>query len=195
MHSTEQNRLFPIFLKAGELDMLIVGGGEVALEKLTFLLKSSPDARVKILAPEIRDEILDLCRRYNLVKIQERYAVDFLNNTDVVIAATNDSLVNLQIYKDCKSRRILVNVPDTPEICDFYLGGIVTKGHLKIAISTNGKSPTLAKRLRQLFEEVFPENINELLINLHTYRKTLKLDFKEKVDHLNEITKKMIEQT
>ncbi len=195
MHSTEHNMLFPIFLKAGELDILIVGGGEVALEKLTFLLKSSPDARVKILAPEIRDEILELCRQYNLVSIQESYAVDFLKNTDVVIAATNDSLVNQQIYKDCKSRRILVNVADTPEICDFYLGGIVTKGHLKIAISTNGKSPTMAKRLRQLFEEVFPENINELLINLHTYRKTLKLDFKEKVDHLNELTKKWIEQT
>ena len=87
---------------------------------------------------------------------------------------------------------MLVNIADTPTLCDFYLGGIVTKGNVKIAISTNGKSPTTAKRLRQFFEEVIPENINDLVLNLNHFRKTIKGDFEEKVNTLNKLTKSMI---
>ncbi|MEL6973572.1 MAG: NAD(P)-dependent oxidoreductase, partial [Bacteroidota bacterium] len=101
--------------------------------------------------------------------------------------------VNHQVYQDARARQLLVNVADTPELCDLYLGGIVTKGNLKIAISTNGKSPTLAKRLRQLFESIFPEDIDQLLQNLHRYRSTLKLSFEEKVDRMNELTQELIE--
>ena len=85
-----------------------------------------------------------------------------------------------------------MNVADNPPYCDFYMGGIVTKGNIKIAISTNGKSPTLAKRLRQFFEEVIPENINDLAENLNSFRKTIKGDFQEKVDTLNDLTKGII---
>jgi len=85
-----------------------------------------------------------------------------------------------------------VNVADTPALCDFYLGGIVTKGDLKIAISTNGQSPTTAKRLRQFFEEVIPDDINQLVKNLNEFRKTIKGDFEEKVKTLNKITENLI---
>ena len=74
------------------------------------------------------------------------------------------------------------------------MGGIVTKGNVKIAISTNGKSPTTAKRLRQFFEDVIPENINDLVKNLNEFRKTIKGDFEEKVTTLNEFTKGLIEK-
>jgi precorrin-2 dehydrogenase/sirohydrochlorin ferrochelatase len=74
------------------------------------------------------------------------------------------------------------------------MGGIVTKGNLKLGISTNGKSPTLAKRLRQLFEEIFPEEIDTLLNNLDDYRATLKQDFEEKVETLNQLTESLIQQ-
>jgi precorrin-2 dehydrogenase/sirohydrochlorin ferrochelatase len=86
-------------------------------------------------------------------------------------------------------KNILVNVADTPDLCDFYLGSIVTKGDLKIAISTNGKSPTLSKRLREFFEDVLPENINDLILNLNEYRNSLKGSFAEKVEKLNQLTK------
>ncbi len=86
----------------------------------------------------------------------------------------------------------MVNVADTPELCDFYLGGIVTKGHVKVAISTNGKSPTTAKRLRQFFEDVIPENIDDLVQNLNRFRKTIKGDFEHKVQTLNNVTKTLI---
>jgi precorrin-2 dehydrogenase/sirohydrochlorin ferrochelatase len=72
------------------------------------------------------------------------------------------------------------------------LGGIVSKGNVKIAISTNGKSPTTAKRLRQLLEEVIPEDINELVENINEYRKTLKGDFEYKVEALNKLTEGLV---
>jgi precorrin-2 dehydrogenase/sirohydrochlorin ferrochelatase len=74
------------------------------------------------------------------------------------------------------------------------MGGIVTKGHVKIAISTNGKSPTTAKRLRQFFEDVLPENVDDLVKNLNEYRKTIKGNFEEKVKILNEFTKSLVEK-
>lgn len=115
-----------------------------------------------------------------------------LEGKHLVIACTDDQEVNFQIYTDCRSRNILVNVANNPPYCDFYMGGIVTKGNLKLAISTNGKSPTTAKRLRQFFEDVIPEDINELLENLNALRTTIKGDFEEKVNTLNKITRDLI---
>ena len=186
------NELYPVFLKVSEFKTLIVGGGAVGLEKLTFLLKSSPTAQVRLVAKEVRKEIIDLATGKQVEIIEEAYHERFLEGIQVAIAATDSLEVNLQVRKEAKMRNILVNVADNPPYCDFYMGGIVSKGNLKIAISTNGKSPTLAKRLRQLFEEVFPETTDELLENLNTYRKTLKGDFEEKVDKLNELTRDMI---
>ena len=106
-----------------------------------------------------------------------------------MIAATADKTLNEEIYRAAKGKNILINVADTPELCDFYLGSVVTKGDLKIAISTNGKSPTLSKRIRELFEDILPNNINDLIVHLNEYRNTLKGNFEEKVNALNEITK------
>ena len=78
---------------------------------------------------------------------------------------------------------------DTPNLCDFYLGSIVKKGDLKIGISTNGKSPTLAKRLKAFLNDIIPDQIQESLDNLESYRKKIKGDFEEKIRKLNEITK------
>ena len=86
----------------------------------------------------------------------------------------------------------MVNVTDTPDQCDFYMGGIVTKGDLKIGISTNGKSPTLAKRMRQWLEEILPEVIDPLLETLRKYRKKLKNDFEYKVKEMNKVTESLI---
>ena len=188
----EKNELYPLFLKVAELHILIVGGGNVGLEKLTFLLKSSPSARVLMVSKDFIPEIRSLAEAHDVDLILGPYKKDYLANRQIVIATTDNLDVNLQVYKDCKEANILVNLADNPLYCDFYMGGIVTKGNVKIAISTNGKSPTTAKRLRQFFEEVLPDNMNELVENLNTYRKTIKGDFEEKVSKLNELTKEMI---
>ncbi|MEJ2114006.1 MAG: bifunctional precorrin-2 dehydrogenase/sirohydrochlorin ferrochelatase [Flavobacteriaceae bacterium] len=188
----ERNNLYPIFLKMHKLQALIVGGGNVALEKLSFLLKSSPDANVQMVATFFRPETIALAKKFDVNMITIAYDDAFLNKKDLIIAATDNLDVNKQIYIDAKKRNLLVNVADTPELCDFYLGGIVTKGNIKIAISTNGKSPTVAKRLRQFFEDVIPENIDDLVKNLNQYRKTIKGNFEKKVSTLNKITETLI---
>lgn len=188
----ETNKLYPIFLKAHRLNILLIGAGKTGTEKLRFLLKSSPDANIEILATKIGTEAQSLIEQFKCKITKDVFHPDHLTLRNIVIAATNNRKLNEEIYHLCRERKILVNVADNPDLCDFYLGGIVTKGHLKIAISTNGKSPTLAKRLRQLFEQEFPEDMNELLMNLEDFRKQLKGDFNFKLSALNELTKDLI---
>lgn len=190
----ERNNLYPIFLKTKNLQVLIVGGGFVAEEKLTFLLKSSPDANVTMVSPMFREGTLTLAKKGNVKLIYKKYSRRFLKGKHIVVATTDIPAINEKVYKHCRKRSILVNVADNPPYCDFYMGGIVTKGNVKIAISTNGKSPTTAKRLRQFFEEVIPENIDDLVRNLNKYRKTIKGNFEEKVEKLNEFTKSLVEK-
>lgn len=188
------NNLYPIFLKTKNLQILVVGGGNVAEEKLTFLLKSSPDANVTMVSPFFRENTIALAATGNVTMVTKKYRRKYLKGKHMVIATTDNVPVNVQVYKDCRKRNILVNVADNPPYCDFYMGGIVTKGNVKLAISTNGQSPTTAKRLRQFFEEVIPEDVNEFINNLNTYRKTIKGDFEEKVKVLNDITKNLVEK-
>ncbi|PIB22780.1 bifunctional precorrin-2 dehydrogenase/sirohydrochlorin ferrochelatase [Maribacter sp. 4G9] len=190
----ERNELYPIFLKVSNLKILIVGGGNVALEKLTFLLKSSPNAQVEMVSPMFREETVQLAKSANIIMHEDSYNPNYLKGKHLVVATTDNVAVNEQVYHDCRERSILVNVADNPPFCDFYMGGIVTKGNVKVAISTNGKSPTTAKRLRQFFEDVIPENIDDLVKNLNEFRKTIKGDFEEKVETLNEFTKGLVEK-
>ncbi len=194
-HMVERNELYPIFLKVSNLNILIVGGGNVGLEKLTFLLKSSPNAKVQMVSPEYLEDTLELAQRHQVETTYDLYNSSYLEGKHMVIACTDMVEVNEEVYHDCRARNILVNVADNPPFCDFYMGGIVTKGNVKIAISTNGKSPTTAKRLRQFFEDVLPERIDDLVKNLNEYRKTLKGDFEEKVEALNEFTKGLVNKS
>ena len=188
------NTLYPIFLKTEQLEVLIVGGGYVALEKLQFLFKSSPQARVTLVSPMLRTETKKFIQDKNIRVINSRFRLRFLKNKNLVIATTDNPKVNERVYSLCRKKHILVNVADNPPLCDFYMGGIVTKGNLKIAISTNGKSPTLAKRLRQWLEAFLPEETDTLLDKLYVYRNRLKGDFEQKVLAMNKLTEKLPEQ-
>ena len=187
------NPLYPIFIKLHKIEVLIVGAGEVGLEKLSFMLKSSPEANVTVVATWAKDEVAILIAKHPSVTfVQKAYEPTDVIGKNLVIAATCFEELNREIRGDAKALGILVNVADTPDLCDFYLGGIVTKGDLKIAISTNGKSPTFAKRMRQLFEQVLPDDIPQILNNLRTIRDGLKDDFEYKVQKMNEITKDLL---
>lgn len=188
-NSIERNNLFPVFLKLEELNTLIVGGGNVGLEKVTGILKSSPGARITVVAGQICQDIRLLTKDNKKVTLIERdFRARDLPGKDLVILATGDFELHVRIKTLARKRKLLVNVADTPALCDFYLGSVVTKGNVKIGISTNGKSPTLAKRMREFFEDVLPDSTNQLLDNLHSIRDQVKGDFKEKVEVLNELT-------
>lgn len=185
----ERNELYPIFLKLHNINVLIVGGGNVGLEKLSFMLKSSPNANVEVVAPKFIPELEALVEKHPSVKLTKaKFKKKMLKKRHMVIACTDDLKVNKRVYDLARKRYLICNIADTPDLCDYYLGGIVTKGNVKIAISTNGKSPTTAKRLREFFEDVIPEDVNKMVENLNEYRKTLKGNFEEKVQRMNEIT-------
>lgn len=192
---SERNNLFPVFLKLEELETLIVGGGNVGLEKLSALLKSSPASSVTVVAEIIHTEIAEIAKHNKRVKVVNRnFRVRDLLHKDIVILATDDRDLHAKIRVLARKRRILVNVADTPELCDFYLGSVVTKGNIKVGISTNGKSPTIAKRMREYFEEAIPDDTEALLENMKKIRDQIKGDFSEKVRVLNEITSSFLGQ-
>jgi uncharacterized protein len=183
------NTLFPIFLKTDETYFLIVGGGRIGHEKASTLLKQSPKARVRLVAKEMSDEVKGLTLLYpNLELIEKSYDINDLEDIDIVIAATDDGVLNTQIKKEANNQKILVNAADQPALCDFYLGSIVNKGQLKIAISTNGKSPVMARRIREYLEIEIPENVTETIENLNSFRNAHKGNFSERLNDLNKIT-------
>jgi len=190
-----QNPLYPIFLKLHQLNMLIVGAGEVGHEKLSFILKSSPDACITMVAPEVSEKIhheLTKHPDHKVTIIQKKFAPQDIEGHDLIIAATDIKELNQEVQQEAKMQLKLVNVADTPDLCDFYLGSIVTRGNLKVAISTNGKSPTLAKRFRQLLESILPVETNNLLDNLHQIRNQLEVGFSQKVKKLNTLTASLV---
>lgn len=186
------NNLFPVFLKLDQLTTLIVGGGYVGMEKLGAVVQNSPNANIKLVATVISDEIKELAKEYpKIILIEKRYEATDIDGANLVIAAVNDRAVSEQVSLDAKQKGKLVNAADKPELCDFYLGSIVQKGSLKIAISTNGKSPTVAKRIKEVLNETLPAELDELLKNMQVIRNKISGDFAEKVKQLNEITKKL----
>jgi len=191
---TDKNPLYPIFLKLHNLRMLIVGAGEVGYEKLFFILKSSPDANITVVAPWVSPELEELLSNgdYKVEIIKKEFAVSDIDGHDLIVAATNIRELNHEVQRAAKAAGRLVNVADTPELCDFYLGSIVTRGPLKVAISTNGQSPTFAKRFRQVLEATLPEDVGDLLDNLKEIRDKLTGDFNAKVKALNEITASLL---
>ncbi|WMX15852.1 MULTISPECIES: bifunctional precorrin-2 dehydrogenase/sirohydrochlorin ferrochelatase [unclassified Aureispira] len=191
------NTLYPVFLKVNQLPILIVGGGHVGYEKISLILKNSPDARIILVAIEISKKIRSLLvgREHQVTLIERPFQLYDLEKKSLVIVATNNRSLNKYIWSEAKSRGTIVNVADTPLLCDFYLGSVVTKGDLKIAISTNGKSPTFAKRLRQLLENILPEEIEGLLENMYDFRQTLGVDFERKVKILNALTESLLDKS
>ena len=196
MQQENNNPLYPVFFKLHKLKMLIVGAGEVGFEKMFFILKSSPDAVITVVAPEVNPEITDLLEKmpdHKVTIIQKPFEAKDIDGHDLIVAATNIRALNHEVHHIAKEKGKLINVADTPDLCDFYLGSIVTRGNLKVAISTNGQSPTLAKRFRQVLEEILPQETNQLLSNLKQIRDQLKGGFTEKVKQLNDITSSLVD--
>src|SRR6185437_5306818 len=191
---TKGNTLFPVFLKLNELHTLLVGAGSVGLEKLTAILNNSPEAKVTVIALAIAPDMHVLSAEYPGVKILQKSFTDSdLDDADVVIAATNESNLNKFIRQSAHDRKLLVNVADKPELCDIYLASIVQKGDLKIAISTNGKSPTIAKRLKEVLNDGLPAELDTTLQQMSHLRNSLNGDFAYKVKKLNEVTSVLVE--
>ncbi len=196
LSKTTGNVLFPVFFKLHQLEVLVVGGGYVGLEKLEALVKNSPETSITLVGKKIlQKDIYKLAKKHPNIKVIERkFKRKDLRDKDLVFLATDSRVLHEKIKKITRRKHIMTNVADTPDLCDFYLSSVVKKGDLKIAISSNGKSPTLTKRIREYLEEAIPDDVQNLLDNLKDVRDQLKGDFEYKVKKLNEVTSDWLSQ-
>jgi precorrin-2 dehydrogenase / sirohydrochlorin ferrochelatase len=147
---------------------LVVGGGEIGLEKVEGLLACDGD--VTLVAPEAGPELTQLALEGSIRWERREYVPEDLEGTFMVIACTDDTDINIGIYEDAERRAMLVNVVDVPPLCNFILPAIVRTGPLAIAISTAGASPALAKRMKAEVSELFGEEYAQLAIMLNDVR-------------------------
>ncbi|HEX8314092.1 MAG TPA: TSUP family transporter [Flavisolibacter sp.] len=189
------NHLFPIFLKLEEQEVLLVGAGNVGLEKLTAILRNSPATKVTVVATNVSVGIQAFSTAFtNVTLLEKAFDESDLEGKDIVVVAVNNKETSKVIRNLAKEKKLLVNVADTPDLCDFYLGSIVQKGAVKIAISTNGKSPTMAKRLKEILQHALPNEIDDVVENLAKIRTKLNGNFSEKVKQLDAITSVLVEK-
>lgn len=179
--------LYPFFLKLSGEHCLVFGGGDVATRKVKTLLKCR--ARVTCISKDFSKELkrlADVGARsprpsggetppLQLKQIRSIGAIHKLplRGTRIVIAATSDRSFNLRIFQICRRKKILVNIVDDPELCDFYAPAVLERGPLQVAISTGGTSPLFAKRLREELEKVIPPATGKLLGELGKARRRL----------------------
>jgi precorrin-2 dehydrogenase / sirohydrochlorin ferrochelatase len=148
---------------------LVIGGGEIGLEKVEGLLAC--DAEVTLIAPEAEAVLQEYAREGSIAWEQRAYAgPSDLEGAFLAIAATNDSEVNIAVFEDAERRAMLVNIVDVPPLCNFILPAIVRTGPLAIAISTAGASPALAKRIKREIEAQFGEPYARLAVLLNEVR-------------------------
>lgn len=183
------NELFPVFLKLNKLHVLLVGAGNVGLEKLGAMLNNSPQSQITVVAEKIAPEVWQLATQYPALSILNKsFEEADLDGKDLVVVAADQPALNETIRTLARDRRLLINVADKPELCDFYLGSIVKKGDLKLGISTNGKSPTIAKRIKEVLQTNLPDELDQTLQQINKLRITLNGDFAYKVKELNKAT-------
>src|SRR5229473_5179571 len=163
--------LFPMFLKLEGRSCLVVGAGAIGGPKIESLLTAG--ASVRVIAPRVTAAVAEWSRTGALVWEAREFHPADLDGVFLVIAATSSRGVNGTIFGEAQQRKILCNVVDDPEYCDFYYPAVVRRGDLQLAISTNGHSPALAQRIRRDLEVQFGAEYGEWLEDLGKIRQQL----------------------
>lgn len=162
-------RYYPVNLDILNRKCLVVGGGSVSTRKVMTLLECG--AVVTVVSPDVAEELLELAEK-KMIELKRRpYESSDIDGMFLVIGATDNEELNRQINKDAEHQNKLCNIADRPEVCNFILPSIVNRGNLVIAISTSGKSPAFAKKMRQDLEKEFGEEYDEFLQLMGALRK------------------------
>jgi precorrin-2 dehydrogenase/sirohydrochlorin ferrochelatase len=161
--------LFPMFLKLEARRCLVVGAGSVAAGKIDGLVETG--ARVLVVATWALPQVTERAEAGQIELQLRPFSLDDLTGAFLAIVATSSADLNREIYREALRRGVLCNVVDVPELCDFYYPAVVRRGDLQIAISTNGQSPALAKRLREQLEQQFGPAYAEWISDLGATRK------------------------
>lgn len=166
MNYKENSSFYPIMLNLKDKKIVIIGAGKVALRKLQKLIEY--DGHLTVVSPEIKKEFYNYKDEINIIK--DKYKKEYILNSLLVIAATNDKSLNEKISNDCKDENILCN-SITNRDSDFIVPSSIKRGDLTISISTNGKSPSLAKKIRRELSEKYDKEYIEYLKLLDNIRK------------------------
>ncbi|EGT4204058.1 precorrin-2 dehydrogenase/sirohydrochlorin ferrochelatase family protein [Clostridioides difficile] len=168
--------LYPINLKLDELDVVIIGGGEVAYRKCKNFLEFNKN--VTIVSKQILNKFYDL--KGNIKIIKDDYKEIYIKDASVIIAATNNRELNMEIGLYCRAKNKLVNVVDNIEISNFTVPSYIKRGELLISVSTGGKSPSLSSKIKKEIEERYTEDYEEYLNVLGDIRKKVIKKYEDK---------------
>jgi siroheme synthase-like protein len=172
MKKEESPAYYPIFLNIRRGKCLVVGGGEVALRKVKTLLEYS--AEVKVVSPTLCLELGKLKQDGSIKASKRNYQKSDSNTAILVVAATDDPKINERVAADARQQRVLVNIVDSPEQSDFIVPSHFKRGDIIIAVSTSGKSPALARKMRNKIEEGFRTEYAQLALLISKIRAELK---------------------
>ena len=150
----------PIFMDVKNKPVLVVGGGEVASRKVDLLL--SAKAKVTVVSPQFSDMLTRYADTGKITQIIDGYDNKYLADSVMVWVTTDNGELNKQIWQECNERRILVNVADQQELCEFITPSIIDRSPLQIAISSGGRSPVLIRYLREKLEAVLPTSLGTI---------------------------------
>lgn len=164
-------RYYPVYLDIQNRNCLVVGGGAVGTRKVMTLLNCG--STVTVVSPDVSEQLLELADNSSIILEKRPYQTTDLDNMFLVIGATDNEGLNRQIHRDAERLNKLCNIADRPEACNFILPSIVNRGDLMIAISTSGKSPAFAKKLRKDLEKEFGNEYAEFLTLMGEIRKKL----------------------
>ncbi|NMA67902.1 MAG: bifunctional precorrin-2 dehydrogenase/sirohydrochlorin ferrochelatase [Desulfitobacterium sp.] len=166
------SRYYPIYVNLENKPVLVVGGGKVALRKVKTLIEHG--ALVRIVSPKILPELKKLVDDSNCIWQEKKYSSDDIQDAIIIFSCTEIEELNQRVAEDAAEACRLVNVVDDPEKCTFILPSIMSQGDLKIAVSTSGSSPFVAKQIRKKLEAEFGEEYKEYLALLKSWRKEVK---------------------
>jgi precorrin-2 dehydrogenase/sirohydrochlorin ferrochelatase len=180
--------LFPMFLKLEGKQCLVVGAGNVGEPKIAGLLDTG--ARIRVVALDASASVREWARDGKIELELRHFEADDLDGAFLAVIATSSRTLNERIYDEAQKRRVLCNVVDVPDLCDFFYPSVVRRGDLQIAVSTAGKSPSLAQKIRQQLEKQFGPAYEEWVAELGATRQLIlasDLDKPRKLDLLHSL--------
>jgi len=174
------NQLYPVYIKLSHKNCVVIGGGKIAYRKVKTLIAAQ--ANVKIISLNFCKQLDELIKEKEIEFHKRAFQAADLNDALLVIAATNDPDANKYIWDEANRKNILVNVVDVPELCNFYVPSVVRDGDLALAISTNGKAPYVAKKLRLYLQNILTKlNINQIIHSVDRKKQSLKRSIPENI--------------
>ena len=174
------HEFLPVNLKMKDRTCLVVGGGKIALRKVSTLLDY--DCKLTVIAPEVEQQLEYFAERKFLILEKRPYKSPEAKSYDIVIAATDNTELNKQVADDCNKAGVPVNVVDTPKLCDFTFPAILRRDCLTVSVSTDGKAPFLSGQLRVILETVFPDRWTRIAQIATKYRKIVVRKWKDRMD-------------